>query len=98
MRHAELIGWASSFVLLATILRQVYIQWKTRSDAGVSQWLFVGQLTASTGYTVYSLMLHNWVFVCSNAALLVTAVVGQIIYAKNKRIAAAGGALTDAAR
>jgi len=28
----------------------------------------------------------------------VTAVVGQIIYAKNKRIAAAGGALTDAAR
>jgi uncharacterized protein with PQ loop repeat len=85
MRHVELIGWASSFVLLATLLRQVYTQWKTRSDAGVSRWLFVGQLTASTGYTVYSFMLHNWVFVCSNIALLVTAVIGQIIYARNKR-------------
>ncbi len=87
MRHVALIGWASSFVLLATILRQVYTQWKTRSVAGVSRWLFIGQLAASTGYTIYSFMLHNWVFVCSNIALLVTAIAGQIIYAHNKKVA-----------
>jgi len=85
MKSPEWIGWASSFVLLATIARQVYTQWKTKSDVGVSRWLFVGQLTASTGFTIYSLLLRNWVYVFSNVALLATAVVGELIYLRNKR-------------
>jgi MtN3 and saliva related transmembrane protein len=85
VKYTELIGWASSAILLATIGRQVYTQWKTKSTSGVSHWLFVGQLTASTGFTVYSFMLHNWVFVFSNVALLLTAVAGQILYNHNKR-------------
>jgi MtN3 and saliva related transmembrane protein len=85
MRYAELVGWASSAILFATITRQVYTQWKTRSTAGVSHWLFVGQLTASAGFTIYSLLLHNWVYVVSNVALLTTAAVGQMIYRRNKR-------------
>ena len=74
MKGAELIGWASSFVLLITIMSQTYTQWKTKAVAGVSRWLFVGQLTASTGYTVYSYLLHNWVFLTSNIVLLLTAI------------------------
>ena len=85
MQLAELIGWTSSAVLLATIARQVYTQWKTKSTAGVSHWLFIGQVTASTGFTIYSSLLHNWVYVVSNIALLITAVIGQIIYKRNKR-------------
>jgi MtN3 and saliva related transmembrane protein len=85
MQYAELVGWASSAILLATISRQVYTQWKTRSTAGVSHWLFIGQLTASAGFTIYSLLLHNWVYVVSNVALLTTAALGQIIYRRNKR-------------
>jgi MtN3 and saliva related transmembrane protein len=85
MHNPELLGWASSFVLLATIGRQVYTQWKTKSVAGVSHWLFIGQLTASSGFTLYSLLLHNWVFLFSNIALLATAIVGQIIYKANQR-------------
>ena len=81
----DLIGWASSVVLLATISRQVYTQWKTRSTQGVSKWLFIGQLTASCGYTVYSILLHNWVFMASNIALLGTAVVGQALLIRNRR-------------
>ena len=84
MKSPEWIGWGSSFVLLATIVRQVYTQWQTKSDLGVSRWLFVGQLTASTGFTVYSLMLRNWVYVFSNVALLATAIVGEWIYLRNK--------------
>lgn len=34
--NVELIGWASSGVLLLTIGRQVYTQWKTRTTAGLS--------------------------------------------------------------
>jgi uncharacterized protein with PQ loop repeat len=90
MKYTELIGWASSVVLILTIARQVYTQWRTRATAGVSHWLFIGQLTASTGFTIYSLLLHNWVYVASNVALLVTALVGQLIYRRNTRFAEKG--------
>jgi len=85
MNEVELIGWASSIVLLLTIGRQVYSQWRTRATAGVSKWLFVGQLTASTGFTIYSVLLHNWVFTASNVMLLVTAVIGEVVYVHNRR-------------
>jgi uncharacterized protein with PQ loop repeat len=81
----QVIGWLSSAILLATIMRQVYTQWKTRSSVGVSKWLFIGQLSASTGYVIYSLLLGNWVFLTSNIALLVTAILGQVIYIRNRR-------------
>lgn len=84
MISVNLIGWASSAVLLLTIGRQVYTQWRTRSDAGVSRWLFIGQLSASTGFAVYSYLLHNWVFLVSNLALLCTGIAGEIIYLKNR--------------
>jgi MtN3 and saliva related transmembrane protein len=84
MKSVDVIGWLRSAVLLATIGRQVFTQWRTRSATGVSRWLFVGQLTASTGFALYSYLLHNWVFLVSNLALLVTAVAGEIIYLKNK--------------
>ena len=83
MKYADLIGWASSGILLLTLARQVYTQWRERSTQGVSHWLFIGQLAASTGFLIYSYLVDNWVFVFTNAALLVTAVVGQIIYRRN---------------
>ena len=82
---ADTIGWLSSAVLLATLLRQVHTQWRERSTQGVSRWLFRGQLAASCGFLVYSWMLRNWVFVVTNAALLLTAIAGQIIYRRNAR-------------
>ena len=98
MQATEFIGWTSSLVLLLTIGRQVYTQWKTESTAGVSHWLFIGQVTASIGYTVYSWILHNWVFVSSNVALLITAVIGQYIYLRNQRRAATHSGQTGHAR
>lgn len=85
MQTTDLIGWTSSAILLATLARQVFTQWRERSTAGVSHWLFIGQLAASTGFLVYSWLLNNWVFVVTNAALLVTALVGQVIYRRNER-------------
>ncbi|HVL76050.1 MAG TPA: hypothetical protein VM406_08540 [Noviherbaspirillum sp.] len=82
---AEVIGWASAFILVLTISRQVYTQYRTRSIAGVSKWLFIGQLSASVGFTIYSWLLNNWVFVVVNFSLFLTAVVGQFIYLRNKR-------------
>jgi MtN3 and saliva related transmembrane protein len=84
VKIVDLIGWSSSAVLLLTIGRQVYTQWRTRSDAGVSRWLFIGQLSASSGFVLYSYLLHNWVFLFSNIALLGTGIAGEIIYLKNR--------------
>jgi MtN3 and saliva related transmembrane protein len=84
MKSVDIIGWTSSVILLTTIGRQVYTQWKTEATAGLSKWLFIGQLAASSGFTLYSYLLHNWVFLCSNLALLATAVVGQALYVHNK--------------
>jgi uncharacterized protein with PQ loop repeat len=85
VKAVDFIGWGSSLVLLATLMRQVHTQWKTKATTGLSKWLFVGQLAASAGFVVYSYMLRNWVYVSSNIALLITAIVGQILYIRNKR-------------
>jgi MtN3 and saliva related transmembrane protein len=81
----ELIGWFAASVLLATIGRQVYTQWRDGSTSGLSRWLFVGQLTASLAFVIYSWILGNWVFVVTNVLMLVTAALGQWIYLANKR-------------
>jgi len=84
----DLLGWGSSVILLATLIRQVYTQWQTHATAGVSKWLFIGQVCASAGYIAYSVLLHNWIYVSSNAAILATAIVGEGVYFKNRRAAA----------
>jgi len=81
----DAIGWASALVLLLTVSSQVFKQWRTRTSAGVSKWLFVGQISASLGFVVYSVLVENWVFVATNSFLLVTAMFGQYLFLRNKR-------------
>ena len=81
----DLIGWAAAAILLMTLGRQVYTQWRDRTSQGVSRWLFVGQCGASVGFVVYSWLLGSWVFVITNALILATAVVGEFIYLRNRQ-------------
>ncbi len=85
MQAVEWLGWSASTVLFATLARQVYVQWREKSTEGVSSWLFVGQMTASVGFAVYSWLIGNWVFVATNLVLILTAVIGQLIYRHNAR-------------
>ena len=83
----EIIGWASSIILLATLIKQVYKQWKEGTGEGVSHWLFAGQVLASIGFTIYSYMVGNWVFTITNAVLLVNNLIGlglTFYFRKNK--------------
>ncbi len=75
----DAIGWASSFVLLLTIAKQVHKQWHEQTSEGVSKWLFVGQTAASVGFTIYSWLVENWVFVVTNFLLFLAALVGLAI-------------------
>jgi MtN3 and saliva related transmembrane protein len=92
----DAIGWTSAAVLAWTISRQVYKQWRSKSTAGVSKWLFIGQLTASLGFSVYSVLVKNWVFVFTNFYMFLAAIVGQCIYLRNKRGAAGPAQQHDA--
>jgi uncharacterized protein with PQ loop repeat len=81
----DLLGWLSSAILVATIAKQVHKQWRAGSSEGVSRWLFVGQVAASTGFTIYSLLLGNAVFAVTNAVLLASAVAGLVLMLRHRR-------------
>jgi uncharacterized protein with PQ loop repeat len=81
----EAIGWVSSFILVLTIGKQVYKQWKEGSSENVSKWLFIGQLAASLGFTIYSWLVQNWVFVVTNAIMLMNGLAGLMIVLHHRR-------------
>jgi uncharacterized protein with PQ loop repeat len=81
----EVIGWASSVALILTIATQIARQWRDHTSAGVSTWLFVGQLAASVGFTIYSLLVRNWIFAVTNGIMIVNALIGYGITVRHKR-------------
>ncbi|AUX47301.1 uncharacterized protein SOCE26_088190 [Sorangium cellulosum] len=85
----EAIGWASSVILVLTVAKQVYKQWKEKSSQGVSKWLFLGQMAASSGFVVYSWMVENWVFVVTNSLMLANGLTGYALVLLQRRRGAA---------
>ncbi|HEX9919110.1 MAG TPA: SemiSWEET family transporter [Pyrinomonadaceae bacterium] len=81
----EAIGWISSLILVLTIGKQVFKQWKEGSSENVSKWLFIGQLAASLGFTIYSWLVGNWVFVVTNAIMVLNGLVGLFIVLHHRR-------------
>lgn len=81
----DAIGWFAAAVLLLTIGRQVFTQWRDKTCVGVSKWLFTGQIVASVSFILYSWLLRNWVFVVTNSAMLAIAIFGQILYFRTKK-------------
>jgi uncharacterized protein with PQ loop repeat len=81
---SELIGWSSSFILLITIAVQVRRQWQSGSNKGVSKWLFIGQLAASVGFLIFSILTGSMVFAITNAMLTLGNLCGIVIYFKNR--------------
>ena len=76
----EILGWTSSFILLATLVKQVHKQWRDGTSEGISSWLFIGQLGASVGFTIYSYLVENWVFVVTNGLLTINNIIGIGLY------------------
>lgn len=81
----EIVGWVSSVILLCTLVKQVYKQWKEGTKDGVSKWLFTGQLAASIGFTIYSVLTGNVVFIVTNSLLVLNSIVGIALYYHHSR-------------
>lgn len=87
MSSPEWIGWTASAILIVTLGRQVFVQWRDRSSEGVSSWLFIGQITASIGFAIYSGLIGNRIFILTNCLLILTALIGQYVSWRNRRAA-----------
>lgn len=72
----EVVGWVSSLILIITIAKQVYKQWKEGKSEGVSKFLFIGQIAASVGFAVYSYLVDNWVFIFTNSVMVLNGFAG----------------------
>jgi MtN3 and saliva related transmembrane protein len=81
----NLIGWSASAILLATILSQIIRQWKSGTSEGVSRWLFIGQIAASVGFSLYSWLVRDTVFIFTNLLMLCSAIAGLLIVLKHRR-------------
>lgn len=84
----EVLGWASSLILIATLLKQLYKQWTEETSRGVSKWLYIGQMGANAGFLAYSWLLGNAVFAVTNGILLLSSVLGLGITLRHRRRAA----------
>ena len=85
MKPLDLIGWAATLILVATLLRQIHTQWRAPDVQAVSAWRVVGQISASLLFIVYSAALRNYVFVATNTLVLLTAVAGQLLQTLKRR-------------
>lgn len=81
----EALGWVSSAILVVTLGHQVLKQWREGTSKGVSTWLFVGQIAASLGFTIYSVLIHSWVFVITNALMVLNGLLGYAITIRHRR-------------
>jgi len=80
----EILGWTSSLILLATLSAQTWKLYRTRSNEGVSKWLYLGELAAAAGFVAYSALLGNAVYVTTNALGVVTSLLGLAFYVRNR--------------
>ena len=85
METNDLIGWVAVSVLFLTMSGQAWKEWRDRVKHGMSKWFFVGQVTASILFLVYSALVGNRVFVVGNALVLVAAIAGGAILAYNRK-------------
>ena len=81
----EWVGWGSSAILLLTLIAQVVKQWRAPTIEGVSGRLFFGQISASIGFLVYSVLLWNAVFIITNSMILLTSILGECIFLYRRR-------------
>jgi uncharacterized protein with PQ loop repeat len=81
----EIIGWGAVLALFATMAGQAWKQWRDRVKHGISKLFFLGQVTASTLFLVYSAIKGDVVFVVGNAMVLLAAVTGGAILLWNRR-------------
>jgi uncharacterized protein with PQ loop repeat len=91
----DVLGWISSSILVVTLFVQVWKQWHDDTSKGVSRWLFIGQISASIGFLLYSVAIENWVFIVTNSLTAIAAVLGLCIVRMHARRRTGGAKIAE---
>ena len=84
-----IFGVLATAILIATLVAQTIKQWRERQTKGVSRWFFLGQVSASICFIIYSAMTGSVLFTVTNALILASALGGYIVLRLNRRRARA---------
>ncbi|ALS94864.1 hypothetical protein ADT26_08465 [Xanthomonas oryzae] len=76
MQFVDSVGWLASIVLIATLIRQIYEQWRSHAAQNISRWLFLAQISASVLFVLYRYLVGHAVLIVSNALMLPTGLTG----------------------
>ncbi|QGJ67323.1 hypothetical protein FDU21_05300 [Xanthomonas oryzae pv. oryzae] len=76
MQFVDSVGWLASIVLIATLIRQIYEQWRSDAAQSISRWLFLAQISASVLFVLYRYLVGHAVLIVSNALMLPTGLTG----------------------
>lgn len=79
------IGVVAAVILMITLIAQTARQWREKTTRGVARWFFLGQVTASLGFVVYSVLTGSMLFAVTNALILLSALGGYVVLRLNRK-------------
>ena len=80
MTGVDILGYSAGAITSLTFLPQVLKTWKLKSAKDVSLLMFVIAAINEVMWTVYGILLNNWVIILTNIIVLVMAL--TMIYLK----------------
>jgi len=72
-------------ILVATLGAQTVQQWREHRTHGVARWFFLGQVSASVCFMIYSVLIHSMVFAVANVLILMSALAGYVVLRLNRK-------------
>ncbi len=83
------LGLIATAILVVTLTAQTLKQWRERSTTGIARWFFLGQVSASVFFILYSLSIGSLLFAVTNLLILLSAFAGYLVLRWNRRRALA---------
>jgi uncharacterized protein with PQ loop repeat len=83
--NPTIFGLLATAILVVTLCAQTIKQWRERATRGVARWFFLGQVSASVFFIIYSLLIHSTLFAITNGLILLSALAGYVVLRLNRR-------------
>jgi len=79
------VGLLATAILLTTLTAQTIKQWREHSTTGIARWFFLGQVSASVCFVIYSVLIGSTLFAIANGLILLSAFAGYVVLRFNRR-------------
>jgi uncharacterized protein with PQ loop repeat len=83
--NPTVFGLLATGILITTLVAQTIKQWREHATRGIARWFFLGQVSASVFFIIYSLQIDSVVFAIANGLILLSALAGYLVLRANRR-------------